>query len=240
MVLVSRFCNSGQRRDVGVKQCVIKQIDTRKLSKAKRDEAKLEVKLLNKLEHPHVVKYIDSFESSGALHIVMEHCSKGDLGKKLKAIKQRGRRMTEGAAWKIVLQIADALGYIHSMKVLHRDIKPANIFLSDSGDVKIGDFGVSKLLDHTADLALTRVGTPYFMSPELCEGKPYDSKCDVWALGCLAYECCMLRPPFDASSIGQLVLKITKGRYPPVDSSHFSPALRGMIDRCLQRSQKNR
>ena len=66
--------------------------------------------------------------------------------------------------------------------MLHRDLKSLNVFLTADGNVKLGDFGVSKLLDATAELAHTRVGTPYFMSPELCEGLPYDAKSDVWAL----------------------------------------------------------
>ena len=102
--------------------CVIKQVETRRLSAQQKAEARNEVRLLRALDHPHVVRYIDTFEAPGErLSIVMEHCAKGDLSQKLKSIKVRGRRMAEPAAWKIVLQTAEALRYIHGKKVLrHR------------------------------------------------------------------------------------------------------------------------
>ena len=84
------------------------------------------------------------------------------------------------------------LEYIHGRKVLHRDIKVSNIFLSKNNTVKLGDFGISKVLESTQEIANTVVGTPYYMSPEVCENKPFSFKSDVWALGCVLYELCTL------------------------------------------------
>ena len=79
------------------------------------------------------------------------------------------------------------LHYLHSFKILHRDIKTINMFLSKDNKIKIGDLGVAKLLNQTHNMAHTIVGTPYYLSPELCEEKPYNHKSDIWSLGCVLY-----------------------------------------------------
>lgn len=88
------------------------------------------------------------------------------------------------------------LEYIHGWKILHWDIKLQNIFLTGNNTIKLGDFGISKVLESTVEAAMTVVGTPYYMSPEVCESKPYTFKSDVWALGCVLYELCALEHAF--------------------------------------------
>jgi len=88
--------------------------------------------------------------------------------------------------------------YLHSNKILHRDIKTINMFLSKDNTIKIGDLGVAKMLNQTANMAHTVVGTPYYLSPELCEEKPYNNKSDIWSMGCCLYEMCTLKHPFEA------------------------------------------
>lgn len=77
--------------------------------------------------------------------------------------------------------------------------------------MKLGDFGIAKILNKTADKAKTMVGTPYYLSPEIIENKPYTGKSDIWSLGVILYELCMLKPPFDADSLHFLALKIVRG-----------------------------
>ena len=79
------------------------------------------------------------------------------------------------------------LQYLHAKKILHRDIKAINMFLTKEDNIKIGDLGVSKMLNHTASFAHTVVGTPAYLSPELCDEKPYNHKSDIWSLGCVLY-----------------------------------------------------
>jgi NIMA (never in mitosis gene a)-related kinase len=83
---------------------------------------------------------------------------------------------------------------------LSLDIKPQNIFLDSNNDIKIGDFGLSKLLGSQSDFAYTGVGTPLYISPEMVEEKPYNEKSDVWAFGCLMYEMATKHPPFMAKN----------------------------------------
>ena len=90
---------------------------------------------------------------------------------------------------------------MHSHSVLHRDLKTLNIFLNKDNKIKIGDLGVAKILENMeTDFATSKVGTPYYLSPEVCEDRPYNSKSDIWSLGCILYEMCTLKHPFEAKN----------------------------------------
>ena len=121
------------------------------------------MQLLRELRHPGIVSYKESFLSVGNLCIVMDYCSAGDLSTLLQ--KRRGAPLTENTILDWFVQICLAIKHIHDRKVLHRDIKLQNIFVAGSGILKLGDFGVSKILNSTQALAATRVGTPYYLSP---------------------------------------------------------------------------
>jgi NIMA (never in mitosis gene a)-related kinase len=92
-------------------------------------------------------------------------------------------------------------------------LKPANIFLDENNNIKLGDFGLSRILHENSLFAKTRVGTPYYMSPEQINEVCYDEKCDVWSCGCLLYELAALRPPFEATNHLSLAMKIKAGKY---------------------------
>ncbi|CAH8856746.1 unnamed protein product [Trichobilharzia szidati] len=173
-----------------------------------REEARKEVSVLSKMNHPNIVQYCDSFEESGWLYIIMEYCDQGDLYTKIN--KQNGVLMPETLILDYFVQISLALKHIHDRMILHRDIKTQNVFLTSKGRLKLGDFGIAKVLNHTLDLARTCIGTPYYLSPEICENKPYDHKSDIWALGCVLYEMTTLKHAFEAGNMKNLVLKIIR------------------------------
>lgn len=122
-----------------------------------------EAELLKQLKHPHIVEYIDSFIEDGFFIIVMEYCEEGDLAYHIKKMREKKQHFTEELVLNWFLQIVFALGYVHSKKILHRDIKASNIFLTSHGFVKLGDFGISKILEGTMEAADTVIGTPYYM-----------------------------------------------------------------------------
>lgn len=132
-----------------------------------------------------------------------------------------------------------ALKYLHDKKILHRDIKTKNIFVTKAMQIKLGDFGLSKMLDSQVSFAQSAVGTPYYLSPELCEGRPYNQKSDVWALGCVMYELCTLRHAFDATNLPALVMRIVQGHYEPIQTE-YSKDVKDLIHRCLRKKPEER
>ena len=110
------------------------------------------------------------------------------------------------------VQLCMSLEYIHKRKILHRDLKSQNVFMTRNNTLKLGDFGISKVLENTNDQALTVQGTPYYMSPEVCQSKPYNYTSDIWSLGCVLYEMITLKPPFQASSMKGLFKRVCSGK----------------------------
>ena len=209
-------------------------------NKANIEDAKNEARILKQLEYKYIVKCFDSFEENNSLNIVMEYCERGDLSSFLKEYKQKNKYLSENIIWKFFIQISLGLAYIHHHKILHRDLKTLNIFLTKNLDVKIGDLGVAKILQNTLH-AYTFIGTPFYLSPEICEEKPYNEKSDVWALGCILYELCTFKHPYNAKNQPALFLKIISGNYDPIgDNYNYSNDLKKMIELLLEKNYINR
>nr|XP_035148547.2 serine/threonine-protein kinase Nek1 isoform X5 [Callithrix jacchus] len=219
------------------RQYVIKEINISRMSSKEREESRREVAVLANMKHPNIVQYRESFEENGSLYIVMDYCEGGDLFKRINA--QKGVLFQEDQILDWFVQICLALKHVHDRKILHRDIKSQNIFLTKDGTVQLGDFGIARVLNSTVELARTCIGTPYYLSPEICENKPYNNKSDIWALGCVLYELCTLKHAFEAGSMKNLVLKIISGSFPPV-SLHYSYDLRSLVSQLFKRNPRGR
>ncbi|NXS32353.1 NEK3 kinase, partial [Pomatostomus ruficeps] len=201
------------------------------------ENSRKEAVLLAKMKHPNIVAFKESFEADGHLYIVMEYCDDGDLMQKIK--HQGGNLFPEDTILHWFVQMCLAVKHIHDKRVLHRDIKSKNVFLTQSGKVKLGDFGSARLLAHPMSYACTYVGTPYYIPPEIWESLPYNNKSDIWSLGCILYELCTLKHPFQANSWKHLILKICKGSYNPLPS-HYSYELHYLIKQMFKRNPQHR
>nr|XP_054510540.1 serine/threonine-protein kinase Nek5 [Agelaius phoeniceus] len=218
--------------------CVIKEINLTKMPVKEKEASEKEVILLAKMKHANIVTFYASLQEENKLYIVMEYCDGGDLMKRINM--QHGVLFDEDQILSWFVQISLGLKHIHDKKILHRDVKAQNVFLSNNGKVaKLGDFGIARQLNSTTEFAHTCVGTPYYLSPEICENRPYNNKTDIWSLGCVLYELCALKHPFQGNSLHELVLKICRGRFQPV-SPNYSYDLRILISQLFKISPRDR
>ncbi|KAG3149458.1 hypothetical protein PI126_g11995 [Phytophthora idaei] len=206
---------------------------------AARQAASQEAQLLMHLHHVNIVQFVEVVENDSQLALVMEYASGGDLEAFLRWQQESTGCLSEPAIMRIFIQIVLALQYLHEHRILHRDLKPKNILLDGDGIVKLSDFGVSKLLKSSLDLAQTTTGTPHYMAPELLEGGTYDYKSDVWSLGCVLYELAAFSPPFNGAALGAVVGKILHSK-PPLLSELYSLQLRGLVTNLLEKDPSRR
>ncbi|KAE8741539.1 hypothetical protein FOCC_FOCC012923, partial [Frankliniella occidentalis] len=223
------------------------------LSATERVRALNEARVLALLSHRNVVRYLGSWERDGCLLLEMEFAGGGTMAQFLAARTARNAALSERRALALFSQVASAIRHMHAHNVLHRDLKTENIFLTKDNVVKVGDFGISKVMG-TQVQAETVLGTPYYLSPEMasmtgysfvptqtvthpcrpqCEGLQYDQKSDVWALGCVLYELLALRRAFSAPSLPALVRRIVAADYPP-PPTRYSAGTRGLLSSLLQ------
>lgn len=218
---------------------IMKIIDVSRMERKQKEEALNEVHVLKAMRHPYIVTYRESFMDKRCLCIVMDYADGGDMYAKIAKQKQIGKGFPESLILDWFVQICLAIKHMHDRKILHRDLKTQNVFLTSKGEVKIGDFGISRVLQHTYDCAQTAIGTPYYLSPEICQEKPYNQKSDIWSLGCILYEMVTLKHAFDASSMKGLVVKILRGNYPSIPSC-YSQNMRELIDEMLEKDPHKR
>ena len=205
----------------------------------KRNEALLEVKILKNLKHPYIIHFREYTQYKNTIYIIMDYANGGDLCQKIKNQREKGKYFSENQILDYFTQICLAIKHIHDRKILHRDIKSQNIFLMKDNKIKLGDFGIAKCLNNTFEKAKTLIGTPYYLSPEIINDKPYDYKSDIWSLGILLYEICALKMPFEGFNMPQLYMKISTGNYPPL-SNNFSQDLRNLINAMLNVNSSKR
>lgn len=207
----------------------LKRIAVDMMNDKAREKCLKEVRLLQSLYHPNIIRYMDSFIMENDLIIVYEWAAAGDLKRQLRKAQERGVGFEERVIWKYFSQICNAMQHMHEKRIMHRDLKPANIFLTLDGTIKVGDLGLSRELSEHTVQAHSKVGTPLYMSPEVLKGDGYDFKSDIWSLGCLLYELTMLKSPFKSEGLNlySLFQKISKGDFQPL-SDNYSEELRSL------------
>ncbi|CAK9077087.1 unnamed protein product [Durusdinium trenchii] len=221
-------------------QRVVKEIDLSRMPALAKNEAQNEVNVLRGLKHPHIVAYCDSFLAGRMLCIVMEFADAGDLSQLIKRKRSISEQLRESEVLPIFAQCCLALHYVHRRHVLHRDLKSQNIFMTLAGAVKLGDFGIAKVLDHTAAEAITMIGTPIYLAPEVCHSKPYGMKADVWSMGVVLYELLALAPPFTGANMAALINNIVTATPRELNAELYGPKLRELVMDILQKAPEMR
>jgi NIMA (never in mitosis gene a)-related kinase len=217
----------------------LKKVKFGSLTEKERENSVNEIRILASIAHPNVITFKEAFidEGSNQLCLITEFADGGDLLQKISLIKKRRTHFAEAEIWDIFVQTLKGLKALHDLSILHRDIKCANVYLNQNGCIKIGDMNVSKVAK--MGLLYTQTGTPYYASPEVWKDKPYDSKSDIWSLGCVIYEVAALCPPFQAMDMKGLYRKVISGDYPTIPNM-YSEDLSRIIRLMLKVDPRNR
>ena len=206
---------------------------------------KRELEILKEVNHPNIIRLIEIHEEKKWIHIIMELCTGGSLFDRIAANTQEDKGpFPEKDAAKLVRDMLSAIAYCHDVKhIVHRDLKPENfLYLTPSEDspIKIIDFGLSRH-DTALGIMTTKVGTPYYVSPEVlnCE---YTKSCDIWSIGVLAYVILCGYPPFEGFSEKEIFDRIRIGRFefPSPEWDDISEDAKDFIKSILKKNPKER
>ncbi|XP_066969305.1 serine/threonine-protein kinase Nek5-like [Macrobrachium rosenbergii] len=217
------------------RKCAVKVITFDEKFEEIFEDAMKEVTLLSSLQHPNIVRFLDwdGTESDGKCRILIavEYCGGGDLHTRIKNRRDSGRYFRETRVIGWFLDVVRAVEYLHSNGVIHRDIKPLNILKHEDGTIKLGDFGLAKILRSKKDVMASVRGTVIYSSPELHLRSVCDAKGDMWSLGCTLYELCKLEPAFgDVSEMLNFIEKRgTLGRLPGSYSSETKQLIKDLL-----------
>ena len=222
------------------KNYVMKSINFELLDEKNKLYTINEAILLKNIDHPNIIKFKEVFEVKKPniqLNIIMEYAENGDLNKLLETNINKKVYFKENILINWLCQICSALKYIHYKKIIHRDIKPANIFMNNLGQIKLGDFGISKNLKNL-ELASSFVGSAYYTAPEMIYEEKYSYEIDIWALGVTFYELMNLKKPFRAE-YPAIYLEIKNKEVDEINNIYSKP-FRNLIYQMLKKNPKDR
>ena len=163
------------------------------------------------VDHPNIIKFYETYRDDRYYRIVMEYCPGGEL---FEEISNLGK-FTEIDSCVILRQVLSAVKHLHDKNIAHRDLKPENIIFVNKSklEIKLIDFGLSKILTDRDGMMKTKLGSPYYVSPEVLEGQAYGMSCDLWAIGVLTYMLLVGVPPFDGRNEVEIFNKIRTCNY---------------------------
>ncbi len=222
------------------KYYAIKSVRIKNLTEEQVNIIENEAKLLSSIDSIYVVKYYNSSRDNENFNILMEYCKGSDLKKFIIDYKNKNEFINEKIIEKIILGLCLGVKEIHKNNLIHRDLKPENIFINKEYEVKIGDFGIAKKLDFNNKYANTSIGTNNYMSPEVIKGENYNTKVDIWGIGCILYELLTLNICFESKSIYGFVDKIINKPHGKINSNIYSFKWQKLIDLLLEKEYKKR
>jgi serine/threonine-protein kinase len=215
-------------RTVAIKTIRVDELDEAEAEEHSR-RFRVEAKAAGKLNHPNIVGIYDYGEEQSLAYIVMEFVQ----GKELKSFLDEGHRFPVKQIVHIMGQLLDALGYSHARGVIHRDVKPANVFITEDGNVKLGDFGIARIDSTHKTHAGTILGTPSYMSPEQIKGDSVDNRSDLYSCGVILYQFLTGEKPFTGSMVAVMHKVLTEEPTPP---SSRNPQVTMQMDRVVARA----
>uniref|UniRef100_A0A671U916 Serine/threonine-protein kinase PLK n=1 Tax=Sparus aurata TaxID=8175 RepID=A0A671U916_SPAAU len=199
-----------------------------------REKIDREIELHRVLHHKHIVHFYHHFEDKENIYILLEYCSRKSLAHILKARKV----LTEPEVRYYLRQIVSGLRYLHEQEILHRDLKLGNFFVSESMELKVGDFGLAAKLEPAGNRRKTICGTPNYLSPEVLNKQGHGCESDIWALGCVMYTMLLGRPPFETTNLKETYRCIREARYSLPSS--LSPQAKQLIATLLAKIPEDR
>ncbi|XP_052191599.1 serine/threonine-protein kinase RUNKEL [Diospyros lotus] len=209
----------------GRKKKTIEYFAVKSVDKSQKSKVQQEVKILHSLDHPNVLKFFSWYETSAHLWLVLEYCVGGDL----MSLLRQDNKLPEDSIHDFAHDLVRALQFLHSNGIIYCDLKPSNILLDENGRLKLCDFGLARKLSDISKtpsslLPQVKRGTPFYMAPELFqEGGVHSYASDLWALGCVLYECYCGNPPFMGKEFTQLVKSILSDPTPSLPGSPSHP-----------------
>ena len=187
----------------------------------------MEIDIQRQMKHRHVVDFRGYFEDDTSVYILLELCRR----RSLMELHKRRKDLTEPEVRYYMRQLLGAMVYLHSNKVIHRDLKLGNLFLNDSMELKIGDFGLATRVDFDGERKKTLCGTPNYIAPEVLGKKGHSYEVDMWSLGCILFTLLCGKPPFETSSLSETYKRIKRGEY--YVPSHITKNAKILIDKLL-------
>ena len=215
-------------------QFAMKTIKLTGVDRYQRSSILTELKILLTNSSEFLLRCYDLFVHRQRLCIITEYIDGGDLDQYIKDNKN----IDPETITRLFLKICVGINAMHANGIMHRDIKPANILITKTGDIKICDFGICKILEYTK-VATTIVGTPYFMSPEQMNNRHYDCKSDVWGIGCVLYTLLYRKYPFNGKSMHDLKRSI-RTKDPFVGIKPYHNGLHNILKEMLDKNKGKR